>query len=98
MKTPKNTKQPAPASLAVATGSASPITDETWDKYNRRACGLHYVEHKMRGMETALRMAADALESDRDEDRRRAWNTIRDLLEPNTKICRGSAANTHHHE
>ena len=31
--------------------SESPVTDETWERYNRGACGLHYVAHKMREME-----------------------------------------------
>jgi hypothetical protein len=37
--------------------SVSPITDDSWDAYNRGACGLHYIAHKMREMEIALQNA-----------------------------------------
>lgn len=38
-----------------AAGSASPATDDAWESYNRQACGLHYVAHKMRELEQTAR-------------------------------------------
>lgn len=81
LDTPESQRQTTPS--AVAPCSASPITDDAWDAYNRRACGLHYIAHKMRNMEIALRAAADALESDCANERRKAWNLVRDTLGPN---------------
>jgi hypothetical protein len=52
-------------SLAPSAGSASPATDSAWDVYNRKACGLHYIAHKMRAMEIALRTAQECIESNR---------------------------------
>lgn len=52
---PTEAKTAQPQALSVATGSVSPTTDDAWDALNRRACGLHYVAHKMRAMEKALR-------------------------------------------
>ncbi len=40
---------------AGRTGFASPVTDDAWESFNRQACGLHYIAHKMRAMEMALR-------------------------------------------
>jgi len=51
--------------LPGAPGSASPVTDDAWDAYNRQACGLHYIAHKMRRMEIALRAAAECIESNK---------------------------------
>ncbi len=51
-------------------GSASPVTDDAWDAYNRQACGLHYIAHKMREMETRLRGLLEnsvVMESTRDD-------------------------------
>ena len=33
----------------------SPVTDNVWDSFNRQACGLHYVAHKMRELEALAR-------------------------------------------
>lgn len=34
--------------------STSPITDDAFEAFNRRACGLHLIAHKMRGFERDL--------------------------------------------
>ena len=49
-------------SLGAAHGSASPVTDDAWDAFNRQACGLHYIAHKMRGMETEAARLRDIIE------------------------------------
>ena len=35
----------------------TPRTDDAWEAYNRQACGLHYIAHKMREMERELAAA-----------------------------------------
>lgn len=44
--------------------SATPLTDDAWESYNRKACGLHYIAHKMRAMEIALRRVLQWCEQD----------------------------------
>ncbi len=52
----KNTQDDtATEGCAPAAGSASPVTDDAWESYNRQACGLHYVAHKMRELEQTAR-------------------------------------------
>jgi hypothetical protein len=48
-------KTTSPESLGAAPCSASPVTDDAWESYNRQACGLHYVAHKMRELEQTAR-------------------------------------------
>ena len=37
--------------LAAVPCSVTPITDDAWEAFNRGACGLHYIAHKMRELE-----------------------------------------------
>ena len=48
-------KEKADDRLDAAACSASPVTDDAWESYNRQACGLHYVAHKMRELEQTAR-------------------------------------------
>lgn len=59
----------APASFAGPAGSASPVTDKTWELYNLGKCGLHYIAHKMREIETESSRLRQAIESILDENR-----------------------------
>ena len=66
MESKSETTQPAATAerggcSTAPLGSASPVTDDAWDAYNRKACGLHYIAHKMREMEVRLIAAQDAL-------------------------------------
>lgn len=62
-------------------GSVSPVTDDVWDAYNRRACGLHYIAHKMRDMETRLRACRATAMQVSDEWLATQPNGIRDAIE-----------------
>ena len=53
---------PAGPELGAVTGSPSPVTDDAWESYNRGACGLHYIAHKMRGLETEAARLRDIIE------------------------------------
>ena len=48
---PEAPKRGRPEGLAETPCSASMVTDDAWESYNRQACGLHYVAHKMRDLE-----------------------------------------------
>lgn len=65
MELTESIERKAEAGFAAAPGSASPVTDDAWDAYNRQACGTHYIAHKMRNMEIALRAAAECIESNK---------------------------------
>lgn len=39
----------------------TPRTDDAWDAYNRDACGLHYIAHKMRELERELAAANERI-------------------------------------
>lgn len=41
----------APEASSAMHGSVTPITDAAWESYNRGACGLHFIAHKMRQLE-----------------------------------------------
>lgn len=53
MSSPQN--DTADRRLAPVTGSASPLTDDAWESFNRQACGLHFIAHKMRELEQTAR-------------------------------------------
>lgn len=82
---PATESQGTEARCAVATGSVSPLTDDAWDAYNRRACGLHYIAHKMRGMEIALRRII-ALGANMPDDAEEVRIAKEALDSPNAKV------------
>jgi hypothetical protein len=58
-----------PTSLAAAHGSASPVTDRTWELHNRGKCGLHYIAHKMREIEIEKNTLMEAITATLEENR-----------------------------
>lgn len=59
----------AMASFAAARGSASPVTNRTWELHNRGKCGLHYIAHKMREIEIEKNALLEAITATLEENR-----------------------------
>lgn len=57
------------ASFAAARGSASPVTNRTWELHNRGKCGLHYIAHKMREIEIEKNALLEAITATLEENR-----------------------------
>ena len=103
LPTIESPEPPAGQSLGAAHGSASPVTDDAWDAYNRRACGTHYIAHKMREMEVRLRALIGVIEAhectcfscDRDGETycdclQKEAKLAKAMLTPNDKLRSGS--------
>lgn len=57
------------AGLGAAHGSASPVTDRTWELHNRGKCGLHYIAHKMREIEIEKNALLEAITATLEENK-----------------------------